>query len=404
VTTDEFRLPQVNAYLAHKQHLLPGSQLHDLVEVTRDVGALHATAATGPYVSLWARIRDFEHAALDAALYDRRELARVLCMRTTLHVVLSSELPFLLQACAGYLVPVARQQAQALLVQAGLCPEGEADALLEELHGRVLDVVRDRGPCTVRVITKRLPALQTKIRHDVGKPYEGAFSLGSRLVPGMCALGLLIRGRPRGTWRSNLYEYAALEDWLPGVDLSLVAPEDARAWLARRYLAAFGPATFDDLQWWTGLSKFETETALRSLGSDLHEVKIQGLGNDYLMLASDSGWLGDFAAPEAPYAFLLPGLDPYVMGYRDRHRWLAPEHRAKVFDRAGNAMPTLWANGRVVGAWGQRSDGSVAYGFFEPVPSAAEALVAAEIRRLEGFLAGEPLGLRTGTPFTRALA
>jgi hypothetical protein len=404
MNTSEFEPSQVNAYLAHKQHLLPGSQLHDLVEVTRDIVALHATAATGPYVSLWARVRDFERAALDAALYDRRELARVLCMRTTLHVVLSSELPFFFQACAGYLAPVTRQQAQTLLVQAGLCPEGEADALLEELHGRVLDVVRDRGAGTVREITQRVPTLRTRVRHDVGKPYEGAFSLGSRLVPGMCALALLIRARPRGTWRSNLYDYAALEDWLPRVDLNSAAAEDARAWLARRYLAAFGPATVEDLQWWTGLSRVETEGALRVLGFELREVKVEGLGNDYLMLASDSGRLAGFAAPEVPYAFLLPGLDPYVMGYRDRSRFLAPEHRAKVLDRAGNAMPTVWVDGRVVGAWGQRSDGSVTYGLFEPVPGAAEALVAAEVRRLEGFLGGEALGQRSGTPFTQALA
>jgi len=44
------------------------------------------------------------------------------------------------------------------------------------------------------------------------------------------------------------------------------------------------------------------------------------------------------------------------MGYRDRDRFLAPEHRAKLFDRAGNAAPTVWVNGRAVGAWGQRKD------------------------------------------------
>lgn len=32
------------------------------------------------------------------------------------------------------------------------------------------------------------------------------------------------RARPRGTWRSNLYEYAALSDWLPDVDLASVTP------------------------------------------------------------------------------------------------------------------------------------------------------------------------------------
>ena len=33
----------VNRYLAHKQHLMPGSRLTDVLTVTRDIGALHAT-------------------------------------------------------------------------------------------------------------------------------------------------------------------------------------------------------------------------------------------------------------------------------------------------------------------------------------------------------------------------
>jgi len=91
------------------------------------------------------------------------------------------------------------------------------------------------------------------------------------------------------------------------------------------------------------------------------------------------------------------------MGYRDRGRFLELEHRAKVFDRTGNAMPTVWANGRVVGAWGQHKDGSVIYGLFEPVDEEEQALPAGEVQRLEGFLGGEFLPPRTHTPFTRAL-
>jgi hypothetical protein len=91
------------------------------------------------------------------------------------------------------------------------------------------------------------------------------------------------------------------------------------------------------------------------------------------------------------------------MGYRDRRRFLAAEHRAKVFDRAGNAMPTVWVNGRVVGACGQRKDGSVVYGLFEPVGEEEQALLADEVQRLEGFLGGEFLPPRIHTSFTRTL-
>jgi hypothetical protein len=222
---------------------------------------------------------------------------------------------------------------------------------------------------------------------------------------------LLVRARPRGTWRSNLYEYAALSDWLPDVHLESVAPQEARAWLVRRYLAAFGPATLDDIQWWTGFSKGEIGEALETLKPATVEVAIEGLGDGYLMLAEDARRLRDFARPDvpstssgqAPYVFLLPGLDPYIMGYRDRRRFLASEHRAKVLDRAGNAMPTVWVNGRVVGAWGQRKDGSVVCGFFESVSEEERGLLEGEVQRLEGFLGGEFLPPHTRTSFTRAL-
>jgi len=135
------------------------------------------------------------------------------------------------------------------------------------------------------------------------------------------------------------------------------------------------------------------------------------LGNGYWILAEDAQRLRDFSLPDGPYVFFLPDLDPYIMGYRDRRRFLAAEHRAKVFDRAGNAVPTVWANGKVVGAWGQRkacgehprTNGKVIYSLFEPVCDEERVLLADEAQRLQGFLGGEFLPPRFRTPFTRAL-
>lgn len=401
--TGALKVSLVNSYLARKQHLLPASRLADVVQVTRDIVALHATGATGPYLSLLARVPDFQRQALEDTLYKQRDLARVHCMRMTLHVVPSDEVPFFLQAYVERHTRAEFRGWERLLVRAGLCQEGEAEALLKKLHRRVLDVLIEKGPSTVRQISQAVPELKAKIRHDVGKPYEGGFSIGSRIMLTMSVLGLLVRARPRGTWRSNLYEYAALSDWLPGVDLESVTSQGARAWLVRRYLAAFGPATLDDVQWWTGFSKGETEEALEALKPAVVEVVIESLGDGYLMLADDAQRLRDFAQPDVSYVFLLPGLDPYIMGYHNRRRFLAPEHRAKVFDRAGNAMLTVWANGRVVGAWGQRKDGGVIYGLFEPVSEEERALLEGAVQRLEGFLGGEFLPPRTHTPFTRVL-
>ena len=392
----------VNRYLAHKQHLLPASRLADVGQITRDVVALHATDPTGPSLSLWARTRNFQRQALEDALYSRRGLSRVHCMRMTLHIVPSEDVPYFFQAYAEHRVQV-EQDGATLLVLAGLCHENEAGKRLKKLHHEVMSVLAQKGSCTVRKISQAVPDLEAKIRHSVGKPYEGEFSVGSRLIPDMCTLGLLIRTQPSGTWRSNLYEYATLSDWLPNIALDSVSPRQARAWLVQRYLSAFGPAKFDDILWWTGFSKSQAKEALKSLGSTVVEMSIEGFDDKYLLLADDVQRLRDLALPGAHSVFFLPGLDPYIMGYRDRRRFLAPEHHAKVFDRAGNTMPTVWANHRVVGAWGQRKDGSVIYGLFEPVGKKDAVLLASEARRLESFFGGEHLAPRTQTPFTRAL-
>ncbi len=396
----------VNSYLAHKQHLLPASRLSDVVQVTRDVVALHATSATSPYLSLWARMSNFRHEMLEDALYEQRELVKMLCMRVTLHAVPSDELAYFHQAFHAYVErrTPPRFRGGGLLAQAGLCKEAEAEALLAELHHRILDLLVEGGPCTTQEIADAVPELQAKIRHDVGKPYEGEFSIGTRLISNMCAQGLLVRTRIRGTWRSNLYEYIPLADWLAGVDLASVTPQDARTWLVRRYLATYGPASFDDVQWWTGFSKTDTRRAIKTLGPELAETAIEGLVDGYLMLAGDAESLREFVPPDGPFAFLLPSLDPYIMGYRDRCRFMAEEHRPKLFDRAGNSVPTAWLNGRLVGSWGQQEDGSVLLHLLEETTTEERALLDGEAARLEDFLGGEHLRSGFLTPSFHRLA
>jgi hypothetical protein len=399
------RVSPVNSYLAHKQHLLPNSRLTDVVQVTRNIVALHATDVTAPYFSLWARVPNFERLALEEALYERRRLTRTLCMRVTLHVVPSDEIPFFIhafQTCIERRDPVA-YRGENLLAQAGLCNPQEAERLQSELHRRILGLLVQKGASTAQEISQALPELKVKIRHGVGKPYEGKFSVGSRLVPRMCTSGLLVRTRLRGTWRSNLYEYAPLAEWLPDVGLESVTPHEARVWLLRRYLSAFGPAMLEDVQWWTGFTKTETKKTLAALEPVLVKVAIEGLSDDFFMLADDARRLDDFTPPDVPCVLFLPCLDPYVMGYRDRRRFLAPEQRTKIFDRAGNAVPTVWVNGRVAGMWGQRKGGSVIYRLFEPVDDKEQALLSQEAQRLEGFLGDEYLPPRFHTPFTHTL-
>jgi hypothetical protein len=73
------------------------------------------------------------------------------------------------------------------------------------------------------------------------------------------------------------------------------------------------------------------------------------------------------------------------MGYRDRTRFLEPERRKQVFDRAGNAIATVWVDGRVVGAWQEQGSG-IELLVWEGTDSEA---LAVEGRRMARFLSGE---------------
>jgi uncharacterized protein YcaQ len=377
---------QVNRFVLGKQHLRPETRGSDLLQVVRDIVALHSTAPLSSYLSLWSRVESFCAEQLDRELYETRRLARVTCMRSTLHVVPSDELPLFFQATQRQQRRTSTQLSY-LLVQSGVCAEGQEEVTLQRLQERIADVVAKRGPSTVVELSERIPELAAKVQYAPDKPYGGEFSLGSQLTPWMCSLGLLVRTQPRGTWRSNLYAYAPLAAWLPAVDLASVTPEEAQLQLLRRYLAAFGPATLDDMSWWSGLTKTETRQALAALGDELAKVGVEGLGDGYLMLAAEAGDLEQAAGPMETAVFLLPCLDPYIMGYQDRRRFLDEAHHGQVFDRAGNAFNTVWVNGQVAGVWQELRIGIEVLLWDE----AASEAVATEAARLGAFLAGGPV-------------
>jgi hypothetical protein len=106
--------------------------------------------------------------------------------------------------------------------------------------------------------------------------------------------------------------------------------------------------------------------------------------------------------PVEQWAALLPTLDPTTMGWKERDWYLGP-HGSVLFDSSGNAGPTVWWDGRVVGGWSQRRDGEIVYRLLENVGSGAEAAVEAEAGRLEAWLGDVRVSPGFLPPFQRAL-
>jgi len=323
MTLPVFKLDEVNRFLLHKQHLAAPVQDTDLARTVEEIGGLHASGAIVPYLSLWARRIGFAKKDLQEALYNERSLGKVLCMRNTLFILPKALLPTVYQAT--------RKRREALI-----------NRWLR--HHGITRQEYERRTATVREVLGNTAKTAAEIKQELDDPSLTA------VVDLMPNDWQLIRGRPRGTWRSNLYEYSPFEVWFPGVNLESLTAEEAQVKLAQHYLSHLGPATEDDIVWWTGLGKLEIGRALAAMKQRLMEIEIEGLGEGHLILVEDLNGLERRYVKERSMN-LLPSLDPYIMSYKDRRRFLDPGGYDKVFDRAGNALPTVWLDGEVTGVW-----------------------------------------------------
>ena len=139
-------------------------------------------------------------------------------------------------------------------------------------------------------------------------------------------------------------------------------------------LAQQRPRTFAWFGWTAKLAK-ESLAAL-----DAEEVKLQSEGTGWI-LPSDSEPVD---APE-PWVRLLPGLDATTMGWKQRDWYLDPDAAPLLFDQFGNAGPTIWADGRIVGGWIQRPDTSIAFQLTDKLSKKHKQLLDDAIDQIKVF-------------------
>jgi hypothetical protein len=333
-------------------------------------------------------------AAIERALYEERALVRILGMRRTIFVVPRELVAVVHAACTRAIAAEQRRLLVRMLVENG--GFADADAWLRGVEEASLRVVRERGEIYGADVGAAVPELRTQIVVNEGKSYGGPVNLTTRVLFLLSADERIVRGRPRGSWASSQFSWSPIEAWLPG-GVGDVPVEVARAELVRRWLRAYGPGTAADVRWWTGWAARDVSRALRDAGAVEVELE-EGPG---VLLADD---LDPVPAP-APWVRLLPALDPTVMGWSGR-RWFLGEHGPALFDRTGNAGPTVWCDGRVVGAWARRRDGTVAYRLLEDIGADASRAVEEEAARLAARIGDANLGPRgrTASPLERELS
>jgi hypothetical protein len=305
-----------------------------VVETVRELCGVHAQLPSASALTLRPRTDGLEAADVERARTVDRALVRTWCMRGTFHLIASEDAGWLLALLGPVLIAKAgRRQAEL--------------GLDEDNFQRALRIIRRElerdGPLTRAELAERLAA-------------AGVDPSGQRiahLVHRAGLEGLVCHGPDRGAEPT----FVLLEDWTSGAAARSSGPdlaarpldrEVALEELARRYLAAYGPAGPRDLAWWSGLEVREARAAWRRLAGELIEVEVAG--EPAWLLASRAAWLTD-ARPEEPLVHLLPGFDVLMLGYRSRSLAVPEQHARAVWTGGGFIKPTLTVDGRAVATW-----------------------------------------------------
>ncbi len=369
------------ARLVRRQLLSSADRTDDLPAIADDLVVLHSSDPVTVYLSLLVRMRTPSVAAVEEALYERRSLVRHHAMRRTLWVATPPLVPVLHAAATRKVAAAERRKNLGFLADND---EPDPAGWLDRAAAQAVATLREHGPMTARRLGLLVPDLARPLVLGVGRRDAVAVAAHTRVLTQLGFDGVLVRTRPTGTWINGQYTWAVMDDWLDGGvgDLD-EAPACAR--LADRWLRRFGPGTTDDLRWWAGWTRAQTRRAL----ADAAAVEVDLEGVPGWVAAGDDEPVDD----PGPSTALLPGLDPTVMGWKQRD-WYLPEAAADAFDRNGNGGPTIWVDGRVVGYWVQRADGEIALHWFEPVPAARRREADERAAQVRQWLGGTRFNVR----------
>jgi hypothetical protein len=377
---------------AERRKRLVNRQFVSLPDTVRGATAglvgLHATDPATPFLSLWARCSDFHVADLEHELYQSRSVVRHLAMRRTLWVVCADDLSIVQSAASDRVAANEHRRLVIDVAKAGVAADGE-----RWLAAAGLAVVRHlggHGPLNSTELRAALREIDGMYDPAPGKLWGGMVPLAPRVLTVLSARGAIVRGPNDGAWTTSRPQWVRTADWLS--ERTEVA--DAQGELIRRWLRTFGPATAADIKWWFGT----TVTAIRKALADIGAVDVElGAGPGYV-LSDDLE-----SEPEvAPLASLLPGLDATTMGWFDRD-WYLGAHRGKLFDRNGNAGPTAWWDGRIVGGWHQDGHARVHLQLLEDPGRDGRNALEKRAAELTAWLDGIQIKPRFPSPLSKAV-
>jgi hypothetical protein len=325
-------------------------------EVVAWLGAVQAQDYLGALWAVGLRTPSATEQAIEQALAEKT-IVRTWPMRGTIHFVAAADVRWMLELLAPRVVKRSASRRAQL---------GVDDATLA---------------ASAKVVAKALQGGRQLRRSALYERLEQA-GIATGASRGLHILGWLAHDRLIcfGAREGKQPSFALLDEWAPGA--KSLPRDEALATLTLRYFSSHGPATLQDLMWWSGLTTAEAKVGLAAVAAQLGREVI---GGQEYYFAQDAR-----AADMPQEAFLLPPFDEYLVAYRDRGAALDPQFNAQVVP-GGNGIfnPIVVIGGRVVGTWKRalRRDSVVmTFSSFTSFGEAQASAIAAAAERYGSFL------------------
>ena len=353
---------------------------------------LHATDPATVYLSAQARVDGMAVSDMERALYVDRSLVKHLSMRRTLFVFPRATLSVAQAGASDRVADGERRRLIRDVEEAGIQKNG--GRWLKKAGEQVLTALSDGREATSSELRDEIPSLEGAIAYGEGKSWAGNNPVGPRVLTTLSAAGRIVRASNDGGWTVSRPRWTSTKAWL-GDEIAPLSEAEGVAGLVERWLGAFGPGTVADIKWWLG----STVAAVRRALVDLGAIEVDLDGQTGFVLPDDL----DATAPVEPWAALLPPLDPTTMGWFER-AWYLGSYKAELFDTNGNAGPTAWWDGRIVGGWQQGETGDVVLQLLEDIGKRGRRALEDEATRLTEWLGGTRVMARFPSPLSKQRA
>jgi hypothetical protein len=294
------------------------TQFTDPAEVVRWFCAMQGQDYLGALWSVGQRLKKCLQKDIEASI-ERREIVRTWPMRGTLHFVAPEDVRWML----ALLTPRVIARAKSIYAQQGLDEKTlkKGRSVIEkalEKKGRltrpqVYDVLKEKG---IAVTDQR----------------------GLHII-GYSAQNQSICFGPR---EGKQQTFVLLDDWIPKG--RILTNEESVAEVTRRYFDAHGPASVQDLSWWTGLTLAEAKRGIGMITEELTSLKVDDI--QYWWKPSETN------TSKTLIVSLLSSFDEFIIGYKNRTHSFDPL-TGKVLEKPKNGfyLPVILINGKIAGNW-----------------------------------------------------